>query len=496
MILLLLVTVSLGLLIWGSNLQVKVKKLKEQLRPITSADQYARTVRSSADSELSKAREKAALIANAAQQEIGGLEDRIDLLRAETRTAKQELELINEGIRLKADDIHLLEVGYYEPVYGFEDLAKYRQAIEEIREAQKAMLRMVREGQEKTAAAYATATISYNGSDAEGKKLVKRVLQLMLRAFNGECDAFIARVNYRNVTTMQKRIRSSFEQINKIAEIWHCQLSQKYLLSRLDELNLVYEYVELQEKNKEEQAYLREQEREDEKARRDSERVKKDAERAKQDAERRRREEAERKAAIDEAVQETRQAMEAASNKQKAYYKEQLVALEQQRDESAHRLAERDRQLADALERNQRAISLAQQTRSGHVYVFSNIGSFGDNVYKIGMTRREDPEERRRELGDASVPFPFDKHACIWTEDAPALERALHQHFDRRRLNLANDRKEFFRITIEEIKAEVEKIKDRLGITADIRWTLLAEAKDFRLSEAKRKHFEEGDGVD
>jgi hypothetical protein len=318
----------------------------------------------------------------------------------------------------------------------------------------------------------------------------------MLRAFNGECDAFIARVNYRNVTTMQKRIRSSFEQINKIAEIWHCQLSQKYLLSRLDELNLVYEYVELQEKNKEEQAYLREQEREDEKARRDSERVKKDAERAKQDAERRRREEAERKAAIDEAVQETRQAMEAASNKQKAYYKEQLVALEQQRDESARRLAERDRQLADALERNQRAISLAQQTRSGHVYVFSNIGSFGDNVYKIGMTRREDPEERRRELGDASVPFPFDKHACIWTEDAPALERALHQHFDRRRLNLANDRKEFFRITIEEIKAEVEKIKDRLGITADIRWTLLAEAKDFRLSEAKRKHFEEGDGVD
>jgi hypothetical protein len=168
--------VSLGLLIWGSNLQVKVKKLKEQLRPITSADQYARTVRSSADSELSKAREKEALIANAAQQEIGGLEDRIDLLRAETRTAKQELELINEGIRLKADDIHLLEVGYYEPVYGFEDLAKYRQAIEEIREAQKAMLRMVREGQEKTAAAYATATISYNGSDAEGKKLVKRVL--------------------------------------------------------------------------------------------------------------------------------------------------------------------------------------------------------------------------------------------------------------------------------------------------------------------------------
>lgn len=258
----------------------------------------------------------------------------------------------------------------------------------------------------------------------------------------------------------------------------------------------MYEYAELQEKIKEEQAYLREQEREEEKARRDAERAKQDTERAKQDAERRQREEAERKAAFDKAVQEAQKAMEAAAKNQKAFYKKQLEELELQRDESARKLAERDRQLANALEQNKRAISLAQQTRSGHVYILSNVGSFGDSVFKIGMTRRKDPEERRRELGDASVPFPFDKHAYIWTEDAPALERALHQHFDRQRLNLANDRKEFFRITIEEIKAEVEKIKDRLGITADIRWTLLAEAKDFRLSEAKRKHFEKGDGVD
>jgi hypothetical protein len=309
---------------------------------------------------------------------------------------------------------------------------------------------------------------------------------------------------------MQKRIRSSYEQINKIADLWHCHLSEKYLSNRLEELSLVYEYAELQEKIKEEQAYLREQEREEEKARRDAEREKQDTERAKQiaeqakqDAERRQREEAERKAAFDQAVQEVRQAMEAAANNQKAFYKKQLEELELQRAESARLLAERgrqladsDRQLADALERNRRAISLAQQTRSGHVYILSNIGSFGDGVYKIGMSRRKDPEERRRELGDASVPFPFDKHAYIWTEDAPAVERALQQHFDRQRLNLANNRKEFFRITIEEIQAEVEQIKEQLGINAEIRWTMLAEAKEFRLSEAKRKHLEEGNGVD
>jgi hypothetical protein len=106
------------------------------------------------------------------------------------------------------------------------------------------------------------------------------------------------------------------------------------------------------------------------------------------------------------------------------------------------------------------------------------------------MTRREDPDDRRRELGDASVPFPFDYHAYIWTDDAPALEHALHQYFDQRRLNLENQRKEFFRISIEEIQEEVEKLKEDLGIKAEIRWTLLAEAKEFRLSEAKRKHLE------
>lgn len=106
------------------------------------------------------------------------------------------------------------------------------------------------------------------------------------------------------------------------------------------------------------------------------------------------------------------------------------------------------------------------------------------------MTRREDPDERRRELGDASVPFPFDYHAYIWTEDAPALEKALHDHFTNKRLNLENHRKEFFYITIDEIQREVEALKVQLCIKAEIRWTLLAEAKDYRKSEAKRKYLQ------
>ena len=129
-------------------------------------------------------------------------------------------------------------------------------------------------------------------------------------------------------------------------------------------------------------------------------------------------------------------------------------------------------------------------TKTGHVYIISNDGSFGENVYKIGMTRRLEPMDRVKELGDASVPFPFDVHAMIRTSDAPALENALHKHFDMRRLNLENQRKEIFHVSIDEIRQELDELKDRLGIESELRLTLLADAKEYRMSQAKRKHLD------
>ena len=117
--------------------------------------------------------------------------------------------------------------------------------------------------------------------------------------------------------------------------------------------------------------------------------------------------------------------------------------------------------IAEAQQREERALTMAQMGRAGHVYVISNIGSFGEGVYKIGMTRRAEPMDRVVELGDASVPFPFDVHAMIWTEDAPGLETSLHRAFEDRRLNAINGRKEFFRVTIDEVRAEL----DKMGIT-------------------------------
>ena len=113
-------------------------------------------------------------------------------------------------------------------------------------------------------------------------------------------------------------------------------------------------------------------------------------------------------------------------------------------------------------------------TRSGHVYIISNVGSLGEHVYKIGMTRRLDPMDRVRELGDASVPFAFDVHAIIYSEDAPALENKLHKLFDGRRVNLINHRKEFFRVTIDEVAQAVRENHGEIDIT------LAAEAADYR----------------
>src|SRR5690606_34772275 len=131
--------------------------------------------------------------------------------------------------------------------------------------------------------------------------------------------------------------------------------------------------------------------------------------------------------------------------------------------------------------KNQRALSMAQQTRSGNVYVISNVGSFGEEVFKIGMTRRLEPLDRIRELGDASVPFEFDVHAMIYSEDAPKLERELHKSFLRAQMNKVNPRKEFFRVNLTSIREQVET----LGIEAT--WTMAAEARQFRETQALEK---------
>lgn len=132
------------------------------------------------------------------------------------------------------------------------------------------------------------------------------------------------------------------------------------------------------------------------------------------------------------------------------------------------RLLEKDKE--NILERE-------QNTRAGFVYIISNIGSFGEDIYKIGMTRRLEPMDRVKELGDASVPFEFDVHAMIFSEDAPALETILHNTFKEHQVNLVNPRKEFYKVSLSEIEKVVKE-----NYNATVTFTQVAEAAQYRES--------------
>lgn len=151
-------------------------------------------------------------------------------------------------------------------------------------------------------------------------------------------------------------------------------------------------------------------------------------------------------------------------------------ALAEARDRHSDEVDRLRARLAEAEAKSERAKSMAQLTKSGHVYVISNIGSFGDGVFKIGMTRRLEPGERVKELGDASVPFPFDVHMMISSDDAPKLENALHRELHKLRINKINVRKEFFRTSLDTIRDIVERNHGQVQYVAD------AEALEYRQS--------------
>lgn len=204
-----------------------------------------------------------------------------------------------------------------------------------------------------------------------------------------------------------------------------------YMLLKMEELELIYKRELAKEREREYRKSIAEQKREEIRAQKEYER---ELKRAQKDEE-----------AARDALKRARQLadIEAEGSTERNRLQTKIEKLEQA--------------LQEAQSRAERAQSMAQQTRCGYVYVISNIGSFGEGVYKIGMTRRLDPMERVTELGDASVPFPFDVHAMIYSEDAPALEAALHRAFERKKLNVVNGRKEFFRVSLEEIKRQVSE---------------------------------------
>jgi len=279
-------------------------------------------------------------------------------------------------------------------------------------------------------------------------------IRFVIDAFNGRVDGILTRTKHDNFGTLEQEVRDAFSLVNLNGQAFRdARILAAYLDSRLSELRWAVVVQELKLKEREEQRRIQEQIREEEKVRREQERAIREAQ-AKEEA-------------IRETLEKARLEADHASAQERAKFDA--------------RIAELTQRLAEAEAVKQREISLAQLTRAGNVYIISNIGSFGEEVFKIGMTRRRDPMDRIWELGDASVPFDFDVHAMIYAEDAPALERMLHEEFDALRINKVNYRKEFFRLPLGRIKEFVAS----KGLNAA--FTMLADAHEFRETEALSK---------
>lgn len=426
--------------------ETRANAAEEARKIIAEAKKQAETIQrqhadmqAAVNSVLHHARQEAAsLLASARQQanamtaEVGQkLHDAIDYEKA-VKALRNKIEGYGDEYLLPPQAL----LDQLAEDFGFDEAG---QALKRAREHSRLLV--------KTAAA---ATCEY----AETFRRTTAIA-FVLDAFNGKVDSILARMKHDNAGKLMQEAKDAFALVNANGKAFRdARILPEYLLARLEEIKWGAVALELREKAREEQRAIKEQMREEERARREYER------------------------ALREAGKEEEKARLALEKARLAYAQAENDAARQKLEE---RIKEFEEQLSRAKEKEAQAVSMAQLTKSGHVYIISNIGSFGDGILKIGMTRRLDPMDRVKELGDASVPFAFDVHAIIYNKDAPALEAELHRRFNTRRVNKVNYRKEFFRVTPEEIR----NVAAELGLEMQI--TLLAQALEYKESLAIEK---------
>ena len=361
-----------------------------------------------------------------------------DALREELEALEDNLQDLKSELDLYTRIEDFVGFGIFEtPEYLHEMPERYEAEIRRVRERHR---ELIMNGE----AVELAEDIEINGSSKTGSAVLSGQAKLILRAFNIECDILIEKLNPGNFDRTLERIEKVAEGLEKTSVSLATGITLPFIDLKFEECRLVYEYKLKKAEKDEEQRLIREQMREEQKAIREYQKAIADAEKEER--------------IYRDLLEKARQKLQTVHQDEKGELEARILVLEAQ--------------LKEAEAKEERAKSMAEQTRRGHVYVISNIGSFGEEVYKIGLTRRLDPFDRIRELGDASVPFLFDVHAIIFSEDAPALESALHKRFHHARVNAVNRRKEFFNVSLDEIRLAV---LDLVGDEIDFRTTVAAD---------------------
>jgi len=439
-----LALISIGLAVITVKVYLNLKKVEKKYKPITDIEKELKSL----ELEL----EKIKLDISVNEKDYT---KQVDALRSQYSEKKKVYDKLVQEVAILDETIIPMDFGVYKPQFEFGTSEKFKEKLKENIQKQREMVKD---------AIYSKVEVYVLDNKAAGTKMVNTYKKIAIRCFNSETDKVIRNVKWNNVNQSEQKIRKSYEVINKFLESLRMYIKGDFLTIKIEELHLRHEYAEKlyeeREARKEENAKIREEER----AQREIENAKLKAEQE-----------------------------EMMYQKALAEAKEKLGLLSDEKaKEMKGKIQELESQLVEAREEKERAMSRAQLTRSGHVYIISNLGSFGEEVYKIGLTRRLEPMDRVKELGDASVPFSFDVHAMIYSEDAPALETRLHKIFDEKRVNQVNRRKEFFNVSLDKIEKEIKKFDDSVDFIS------VSEAKEYyqTLSLLEKKVEKEQERID
>lgn len=361
---------------------------------------------------------------------VADLQAEVNRLLSERAASTPESDIVDLD-----DERVLQEVGIYRYHHPLENAAEYKEKLAALDERIKGM---VKQGE----AVLASDMFTFNNSLAKGRKMTGEFSKLMLRAYNAEADNCVRALRAGNVITAKKRLDASVTAIAKLGSMMEMRVNPDYHQLRFEELELTADYLMKVQEEKEAAREERERLRE------------------------------ERKAELELAAERERLA------KERSHYVNALEALKASGDEAAiAELAEKLQDIDQAIEQNDFRTA---HIRAGYVYVISNTGALGPNMVKIGMTRRLEPMDRVRELGDASVPFPFDVHALFFSEDAVTLESELHQAFATHRVNRVNERREFFFATPAEVREVLaEKVGNLLEFSVEPEATQYLQSKGY-----------------
>ncbi len=365
-------------------------------------------------------------------EKLNVIENSINELNSKYKSSLEILVKLRNEVNLFEDKGQQIEFGLYQPVYNFEHPAEY---LEQKNLVIASQLQLVMSDKTEflrktTSSLEMSLQRTIYHSDVELMK--SRMFSLMQLAFNFGSSNIISKAKWNNINQLSKQIQKLYKQVCDLGQgnIFTVSFNKEYEVLKQNELSLEHEYQLKKQKEKEDERANRELIREEEKARREYEKAQKEAEADELN--------------YQKSINKIKQRIGIAKGEEHAKLLSQIQVLEIK--------------LIEATQKKERAISMAQQTKRGHVYVISNLGAFGENIYKIGMTRRLEPLERIYELGSASVPFHFDIHAMIYSDDAPSLENELHKAFSAKKINMLNQRKEFFKVSIDEIESKIKEL--------------------------------------